>query len=164
MVSLQPQWSGSVVAIAAGARARWTNLDVIQDLLPVVIDRQPLLHKRNIEGLPLSGRLARIRCRRNPAVEGRTPALAGRLAVAVCDLNFVAIAQVHARVASRNDLEFHVELKIVEVLVGLKVGPLGCGRISAVLDFPQIWPVGFAQMPSSEVLPVEERNPAGPTR
>src|SRR5437867_6745474 len=161
MVSLQPERAGGVVPIAARARSLWARFYPVQDLLPVVIDRQSLFYKQDVERFPLPGRLAGNDRGCDPPVEGAAARVAGLLAITVGDLYFVAIPHVHSGVASGNNLEFHVQLKTVEVPVSLNVGSLGRGRVNAILRFPQVGPVGLAQMPSGEILSVEEINPAG---
>ena len=126
------------------------ELRIVVNLLAVERGRDAVADDGDLNGLPFSGRLARVHHRRLGRVDGHVAVLPILGAAGIVEhLHLVAAAQIDAAVALGRQLVLRVEPEVLELLLGdqvVAVGLVGHGavdhrphhRLVLVLDAPRI--------------------------
>src|SRR5262245_31415407 len=114
--------------------------------------------------LPLAGLFRRVHLRSEESVQPAHAVALRLLAVIVLDLRFIAAAQVNAAVALFDDLEFEAELEVLELLFSDDVNAALAVGHRAVFDAPASFAFFRTQLPSRQVLAVEDLDRGVPFR
>lgn len=92
MVSLKPQGTRSIRAVAGGAGTFRSDIHIVEHADSIVINRQAFADEGNCVGLPSPGLLRRVGGGRDPPIERSAAVVCGWLSVTVENLHLVFVA------------------------------------------------------------------------
>src|SRR5262245_7237199 len=164
MIALQHDWPRRPFGAVERASGDSRYLFFVDQCLAIEDDSQLASDQCDFVLLPLARFLRRVHLRNQEAIDRAHASDLCRFAEVIEDLSLVAAAQVNAAVALFDELEFHRQLEILEFLLRDDVDAALTVGHRPVFDAPASFAFLRTQLPSRQVLAVEELDRRAPFR